>query len=70
MKEQELLNEAPDLPEAVGTQTTIELPEPVVHPLPSPRMKRRCDGQSPKAKYKTNAQKRKERARLRKARAR
>lgn len=54
----------------VGAQNIIELPEPVVHALPAPRMKRRCDGQPPKAKYKTNAQKRKEREQRKKARAR
>lgn len=50
-------------------QNIIELPEPVVHPLSEPRWKKRCDAQWAKARYKTNAQKRKEKAQKRKTRA-
>lgn len=57
------------IPEPVGAQNIIELPEPEIHPLPYPRWKARCDSQRPKARYKTNAQKRKERVQRRKAKS-
>lgn len=68
MDEQEV-KDLPGQMEADTGKNIVELPDPVVHPLKPPRWKKRCDSQQPKARYKTNSQKRKERERRRKARA-